>query len=201
MASAAMGAEREGAPRPSPSGVEGPAVSDAPRLSDIPPLAKVPRLSGTLLLRMLAPREPGDKGSEFTDAGFGLPDAPPNAIERAKLEVARQALEAARAAGTLFLLPRRTERFDLPADRERAEALKLQLLARRPAKLAPFLEAGVGPFKPLHKAGKPGLTPLEQAKLEAFLRGETFAAPPATEPAKPEAIRDRATQPDGKEER
>jgi len=201
IASAAMGAESQRAPRPSPSRGEEPAVNDAPRISNIAPSAKLARPSSALLLRPVPPREPADKGSEFTDAGFGLPEAGPNAIERAKLEVARQALEAARAAGTLFLLPRPTEPLDLAADRERAEALKLELRARPPAKLAPFLEAGVGPFKALQKAGRPGLTPLEQAKLEAFLRGEAFAAPLVTEPAKPDARKERATQPDRKEER
>jgi hypothetical protein len=49
--------------------------------------------------------ESDDRASVSSDAGAGLPQAAPNAIEKVKLDRARQAVEAACAAGTLTSPP------------------------------------------------------------------------------------------------
>jgi hypothetical protein len=129
------------------------------------------------------------RGGVRTDASDGLPPGSLTALERAKLDEARAAVEASRAAGTLFMteLPDAT----LPATREELAAMKMQQLAARPsAAPAPDPIAGVGEdLKPVQSNGPAQLTPAEEAKL----RGETLpeqsvpssvdAPPPGESPA------------------
>jgi len=83
------------------------------------------------------------RGAFLTDASAGLPAGPLTAGERAKMDAARAAVEASRAAGTLFV----TELPDvaLPATPDELQAMKMQQLAARPSfPPAPDPIAGVG---------------------------------------------------------
>jgi hypothetical protein len=124
------------------------------------------RSEAELELLHLAPVEPEDRGSSFTDAGLGQENVP-NVIERAKLAMARAAIEAARAAGTLNmtaapgpLLP------PAPAD---IEAIKLEQL-NNPAPITMPAEAGIdgvgGGLEPLQLSGPQEPSAEELAKLQ-----------------------------------
>jgi hypothetical protein len=116
----------------------------------------------------------------FTDAGLGQPAGPITAAERSKLEMARAAIEASRAAGTLFVteLPDDT----IPATEAELQAMKMQQLAARgstPPAADPV--AGIGSSLPsIQEVGPSGLTEYEEAKL----RGE-HPAPPIRQDATP----------------
>jgi len=116
----------------------------------------------------------------FTDSGLGQPAGPITAAERSKLEMARAAIEASRAAGTLFVteLPEDT----IPATEAELQAMKMQQLAARGSTPpAPDPVAGVGSNLPsVQEVGPSGLTEYEEAKL----RGE-HPAPPARQEAMP----------------
>ncbi len=91
-----------------------------------------------LELLHLSPTELEDRGSSFTDAGLGQENAP-NIIERAKLEMARAAIEASRAAGTLNMMTAPGPVLPpAPAD---IEAIKLEQLSNLSPPPVP-LEAG-----------------------------------------------------------
>ena len=111
------------------------------------------------------------RGGKFTDARLGLPAAPITAGERAKLDMARAAIEASRAAGTLFLteLPDDT----VPATEAELESMKMQRLAARQSTPPPADPiAGIGENLPsVQEIGPSGLSEYEQAKL----RGENPA--------------------------
>ena len=113
------------------------------------------------------------RGAQFTDARLGLAAGPITAGERSKLEMARAAIEASRAAGTLFVteLPDDT----VPATEAELESMKMQMLAaRQSTPPAPDPVAGVGENIPsVQEIGPSGLTEYEEAKL----RGEHPAAP------------------------
>jgi len=108
------------------------------------------------------------RGATFTDARFGLPAGPITAGERSKLDMARAAIEASRAAGTLFVteLPDDT----VPATEAELQSMKMQqLAARRSTPPAADPVAGVGENIPsVQEIGPSGLSEYEEAKL----RGE-----------------------------
>jgi hypothetical protein len=168
----------------------------APRAVDEVDRLVVPQTFGeadldlpTLQVRALSPTAvPGVAGLHradvFTDANAGLPLPEANAIERVKLEMARAAIEASRAAGTLEMqLPDDT----LPATLEELQAMKEQALAAKvSAPLPADPIAGVGEELPsVQEIGAPGLTPYEEAKL----RGES--PEPAQATSSPESTTGR----------
>lgn len=148
-------------------------------LAPVIPLAPEEILAPEVLTyEELAPVAGGDRPSLITDASrMGL-RGPLTALERAKLEMARQAIEASRAAGTLYTLPEDAVIYSA----EEAEAIKLQRLrATEPAELPADPAAAVGIEIPsVQVAGAPGLTPAEEAKL----RGEAPSAPQPAPPAR-----------------
>jgi hypothetical protein len=127
-----------------------------------------------------------DKGSSFTDAGAGRVNAGPNALERAKLDMARAAVEASRAAGTLFVSAAGPTLPERPAD---IEAIKLQQLLSTPSQVDGIdVPAGLDPsLEPLQQMGPDALNAVEQAKLageepvvEAADRVDTAGEQPKT---------------------
>lgn len=133
---------------------------------------------GGLLLQAMAPAVPGEKGGSFTNAGAGLAPQPPNLLEQRKLDMARAAIEASRAAGTLTPAPSPADLPVAPAPHlfaAQATALRpgedmRKLDALRGAPFAPLLPdpaacLGVLPA-PLQVPGPVGLTPMERAKLD-----------------------------------
>jgi hypothetical protein len=128
---------------------------------------------------LVAPDGVAHRGGVMTDGGLGSPASRLTVSERGKLEMARAAIEASRAAGTLYVaqLPEDT----VPATPEELAAMKMQqLAARRSAAPAPDPIAGVGEsFEPVQEVGPAGLSDAEQAKL----RGETPIARQGSTPA------------------
>jgi hypothetical protein len=118
------------------------------------------------------------RAASFTDANLGLPAGPITAGERSKLDMARAAIEASRAAGTLLVteLPEDT----IPATEAELQSMKMQQLeARGSVAPAPDPFAGIGPNIPsVQEVGPSGLSEYEQAKL----RGEN-PPPPLQEEA------------------
>ncbi len=141
------------------------------------PDADAPRFEVQPLAPVTVPADHEHRGGVMTSAARALPEV--TAGERAKLDAARAAVEASRAAGTLFVT-------HLPADTPRATpdelaAMKLQqLAARETIAPAPDPIAGIGDDLPsVQEVGPPGLTPAEEAKL----RGEILplmSVPPAS---------------------
>jgi hypothetical protein len=87
-----------------------------------------------------------------------------NDLEVLKLEMARAAVEASRAAGTLDARPVPDD-LD-PATPEEVEAIKLQHLeALEPQLIESDPAAGIGEFEPIQETGPPGLTEYETRKL------------------------------------
>lgn len=140
----------------------------------------------TLQVRSLQPTEvPPEagvhRGGVYTNGNRGLPLPEPNAIERLKLEMARAAVEASRAAGTLEMtaLPEDT----LPATLEELQQMKQQALEAHVS--VPLPEdpiAGVGEDLPsVQEIGARGLTPYEEAKLRGE-HPEPARATPSPEP-------------------
>ncbi len=128
----------------------------------------------------VAPEGTFHRGGVMTDGGLGSVSSRLTVNERAKLDMARAAVEASRAAGTLYVtnLPDDT----VPATPKELAAMKMQQLeARRSVPLAPDPIAGIGEgFAPVQEVGPMGLSPAEEAKL----RGETPATPQGSpEPA------------------
>lgn len=123
------------------------------------------------------------RGGVVTDAGDGLFATFLTPSERAKLDLARAAVEASRAAGTLEVhtLPEDT----IPATQDELAAMKMQQLeARRSQAPAADPVAGVGQDLPsVQELGPSGLTPFEQAKL----RGEIIP-PSVLEESAPTAL-------------
>lgn len=120
---------------------------------------------GELFARSLAPVDAGDKGSIYTD-GADPVSAPvgPSALELRKLEMAHRAVEASRAAGTLWVAPLDGTP---PATVSDSEAAKLRQLLDAPSQPPqPDPAAAVGPRSPVQTPGTPNLTQEERAKLE-----------------------------------
>jgi hypothetical protein len=131
---------------------------------------------------------PGDaehRAETFTDARLGLPAGPLTAGERSKLDMARAAIEASRAAGTLFVtaLPEDT----VPATEAEQQAMKMQMLeARTSAPPVADPIAGIGLNLPsVQEVGPSGLTEYEEAKL----RGENPPPPVGQESVSAEQTR------------
>lgn len=156
---AATGAERQGAGVPDPAD---PAVAPRPAVVAVP---EAPRPVSRLRLRVRPAADPV-KAEVFVDDGLERPVLEPTARERAKLEAARVAVEASRAAGTLDGAFERAPRSPLPP--WQVEAAKFERLrASRPAPITSRPEEmGLGAAS-RQKQGPAGLTPAEQAKRDA----------------------------------
>ena len=120
---------------------------------------------GELFARALAPVDTNDKGTIYTDGSEPQsPPAEPNALEQQKLEMARRAVEASRAAGTLWIAPLGGAPHTPASD---GEARKLPAASGHA-----FTTAATGSggsrrtSSPRAGPGTPGLTPDERAKLE-----------------------------------
>ncbi len=119
-----------------------------------------------LELLYLSPTELEDRGSSFTDAGLGHVNTP-NIVERAKLDLARAAIEASIAAGTLTMMTAPGPVLPpAPAD---IEAIKLEAL-NNPTPHAIPLEAGPdgigGGLEPQQLSGPQAPSAEELAKLQ-----------------------------------
>ena len=185
---ATAGPTRAADPAPTPSPVvrdKGPDASDG----SIPKVSPTPRAPRAIVhgVRPVPMAPPGDKGSTLTDEGLGEAMGTPNELERMKLDRARQAVEASRAAGILFNMSAPTPRMALSkADLEEEKFRALERLKTTPRTKVHHPDAGVAEVRPRQESGSGELSALERQKLEAFLRGETFAGPPPP-PAKPRA--------------
>ena len=177
-----------GRPVPVPQEVESLLV---PR-TNLLPEADERRLDVSTLTQIDVAPDAAQRGSVMTDASVGSPEGPPTPIEQAKLDAARLAVEASRAAGTLFVtsLPEDTT----PATHDELEAMKMQQLrARHSVAPSPDPIAGVGEdLKAVQKTGPSALTPTEEAKL----RGEEIPALTIpTAPGQPAVVGDGAPAP------
>lgn len=157
--------------------IQGPAT-----ITDILPAAQQSR--NILELQQLAPIDAMDRGSSFTDAGLGL-EAGPNAIERAKLDLARAAVALAEQAGTRFIYP---EGPVLPPRPEDIEAMKLEQLGQQ---LPQNLQGSAGPdgigsgLEPVQLVGPSAPTEAELLKLEHIWPSDSNPNAPV-KPAKAE---------------
>lgn len=154
----ATGAERQGAAAPDP---KDPALAPRPAVVSAP---AAPRAVSPLRLRVRPAADPA-KAEVFVDDGLERPGLGPTAGERAKLEAARVAIEASRAAGTLNGAFERAPRSPLLL--RQVEAAKLERL--RGARPSPVTgrpdEMGLGaPSR--QQQGPSGLSPAEQIKRE-----------------------------------
>lgn len=123
-------------------------------------------LDGGRILRYLEPTGGDDRGSYISDGGL-VPSSEPNALEEAKLEMARAAVEASRIGGTLHAPA--IEVSSPVFTEEEIHALKLQRLsAAAPAPIESDPAAGVGEDLPaIQETGPAELTPEEAAKVAA----------------------------------
>jgi hypothetical protein len=170
--------------QPAPATAQGAEAIQAPAA----PLPAAPDLPyGPLQLFTLSPVEPLDRGSDFTDAGFGSAAGAPTALELAKLDMARAAIEASRAAGTLNAVGPQAAAFVSPED-QRAAKMDLLRTHTQPAMPETAGPAGVGGgLEPLQLLGPSEPTAEELAKLEqSYPATPNPAAAPAA-PAKPAA--------------
>ncbi len=117
-----------------------------------------------LFYRALPPIGASDKATIYTDMGLGLPATSPTALEQAKLDMARAAVDRARAAGTLFISPSVDAHSDPSAEATQA---KLNILRTTPpAQLSPDPAAGAGvEVAPVQLVGPPEMTPAEIQKI------------------------------------
>ncbi len=170
--------------QPAPAPAQGAEAIQAPA-GPLPAAVDLPY--GPLQLFTLSPVEPLDRGSDFTDAGFGTAAGAPNALELTKLDMALAAIEASRAAGTLYAVGPQAP---APASPEDQRAAKLDLLRTRtqPAMPETAGPSGVGGgLEPLQLMGPAEPTAEELAKLEqSYPATPNPAATPAA-PAKPAA--------------
>ena len=149
---------------PSPAAPE--PVESLPAPAVQPTDSALPRLTPSVLRSVSIPVDPlHHHGGLFTDSGPGAP-APLTVNERAKLEMARAAVQASRAVGTLLVVPREEEDLLTPAERE---AVKQQRWAESPpAELPPDVAAGTAEVEPVQEVGPAGLTAYERQKLEGL---------------------------------
>lgn len=136
---------------------------------------------GPLELLTLSPVDPLDRGSDFTNAGLGRGPAAPTRDEAAKLAMARAAVEASRAAGTLYAVgPRPADLGDLEALRAaKRDRLRSQAPVPTPAQAD---ASGVGGgLAPIQLIGPAEPTAEELAKLNGALPRP--AAPAESKPA------------------
>lgn len=136
---------------------------------------------GPLELLTLSPVDPLDRGSDFTDGGLGRGPAAPTALEQSKLALARAAVEASRAAGTLYAIGPR------PADLGNLDALRAakldRLRSQAPVPTPAEADAsGVGGgLAPIQLIGPAEPTAEELAKLQGI--APRPAAPAESKPA------------------
>jgi len=137
----------------------------------------------TLILREMPPVDPQDSGSFYTDAGLNRPASGPTERERVKLAMARAAVEASRAAGTLYNQPNLEDAAAMAP--EDAEAQKLRRLRSAPVRvLGEDRSAGIGvEFAPVQKQGPDGLSAGELRKLS----GQADETPASLPPDSPES--------------
>lgn len=167
-----------GAPAPSPQADAAEAIQAPAPSTDV--AAETPFI-GPLELLTLSPVDPLDRGSDFTDAGLGRGPAAPNALEQSKLALARAAIEASRAAGTLYAVgPRPADLGDLEALRAaKRDRLRSQAPAPTPAQAD---ASGVGGgLEPIQLIGPAEPTAEELAKLQGL--APRPAAPAESKPA------------------
>jgi len=139
--------------------IVGPAVDPQPRTDVLLPL------DGILLLR-IEPGIPMDDDSVMTDGGANRPPQPPTEFERIKLDMAHEAVERARAAGTLMVCPE-GESPVVPPQADIDAMKRLRALETPPAPMPPEpVEVGA-PGRPLQERGPAGMTAEERAKLTA----------------------------------
>ncbi len=164
---------------------QGPATTAPPTASEslIAPEIATPLLTpteGVLLLRWNDTADPDGRISSYTDLGLGVPYAGPNALERAKLEQARTAIEASRAAGTLMMAGEA-----IGVDRALLQALESRRFETNESSApSPDAAAGVGPeIEGISRVGHEGLNEVERAKLAGEIPVDK-AAETATEEKK-----------------
>ena len=123
------------------------------------------------------------RADTYTDASLTIGPGAPNVLEQVKLDMARAAVDASRAAGTLHI----THVPDdiAPATPEDVEALKRQQLeATSPLTIESDPAAGVGEgFLPVQKIGPSGLTDYEIRKLNGESPLPEQAEPVVIEPS------------------
>ncbi|MBM4117313.1 hypothetical protein FJ251_06145 [bacterium] len=167
-----------GAPAPATQ-ADGAEANPAPALP-ADATAEVPFI-GPLELLTLSPVDPLDRGSDFTDAGLGRGLAAPTALEQSKLALARAAVEASRAAGTLYAIgPRPVDLGDIDALRAaKLDRLRSQAPVPTPAQAG---ASGVGGgLAPIQLIGPAEPTAEELAKLQGI--APRPAVPAESEPA------------------
>ncbi|HEY6509522.1 MAG TPA: hypothetical protein VIY56_15985 [Vicinamibacterales bacterium] len=182
---ASAGAEQP-APTPGRSTSEGKPDASVSPIPAVSPVAK-PAPRAPKALRTLQVLPAGDRGSSFTDDGFGEAAAPPTEHERMKLDRARQAVEAARAMGLLQMVARPAAPLALPSAALEAEKFRaMEQWRTAPRAISNHPGAGVGDaLAPVQLRGPEGLNAIERQKLDALMRGETFVEPAPPPPAKP----------------
>jgi hypothetical protein len=122
-----------------------------------------------LFYQSVDPKHEGEKPSIYTDMSIGLTFAAPTPIEQTKLEMARAAVEAARAAGTLEVVPNGLSHTDPSPEAEQAKQAALRAPS---ASLPPDPAAGSGvSIQPIQETGPSGLTPVEIQKLAEQAKG------------------------------
>jgi hypothetical protein len=172
----------------SATGTDGPIITPAPDeavvalsapiLGPAPPPGWVPfSLTGAVTFLRTDPIEGLDKGSILTDLGVGLAPAAPNALEQIKLEMARRAIEASQAAGTLLVDPPLAVETGVGAEIEKSDAV-LETPANPPTSDP---AACVGDFPSLQLPGPGELSPAELGKLQAIPRATAGDASQAKE--------------------
>lgn len=147
---------------PPPAAAQTPPIVSPSWSADYLPLSPI----GELFLRTFVPVASNDKGSTYTSGGesASLP-AGPNALEQQKLEMARQAVEASRAAGTLWVSPLDWIQQTTPP--LGAAARKLEQLRTAPSQpLQPDPSAAVGEMPSVQTPGSSELSAQERAKLD-----------------------------------
>lgn len=156
------------------------------------------RLGGPLEPVTLSPVDELDRGSTFTDAGLGLRaegDDVLNAIERAKLDMARAAVEASRAAGTLYVMgPQPGNPADLDALRAAKDALQ-QSMPPAAVPSTPGLSGIGAEIDPIQLVGPTELSPAELEKLNHSYPAQSAPELSTPTPARP-ADEAPATDPD-----
>ena len=126
--------------------------------------------------------------SIYTDMGEDRAYDGPNALERAKLQMAREAVEASRAAGTLMMSAAQGPVIEI--DREAAMAEKMRRLAEYESSAPqPNAADGVGQSAPgIVEVGSGELNEIERAKLAGEEPAvQSGAAAQEQEPAQREA--------------
>lgn len=160
-ASVAGAAERSGPGTPDP---KDPVLAPRPALVSAP---KRPRTAPAMTLRQKPAADPA-KAEYFVDAGLNLPPAEPTDRERAKLEAARVAVEAARASRAALGTVSRDTRTLPPLYQIEANKLeRLRNATPAPVTSSPEAMGQSADPRSRQKQGPAGLSEREQAKAKA----------------------------------